>query len=605
LFLGFRLGTILNLLALLWAAQIVDQILRKVISHSWLRRFGVLLIVLIESILFEISTYMVDILTLPLLLQATLLTLEEDESQNRRSNSVHIAFLLGLSLAFKLTNLAVVLPILGIHAYQLILGPRRIHFKKFAKTAALMFVTFVAPMLPFTIYIYSWTGNPVFPAANSFFQSPYWPTHGGWDDRWGPHGVWETIVWPVLVWFRPERHSELGVYSGRLSFGFVIALCGLIFLWRNSRVRLLCILLVSSALLWSALAMGYGRYGLFEDLLAGIVVITVSASLLARISWPAVSWRTAVAAALCTVLAAQAFVAGFYTLKFEWGGRNTLFANSLSYMDHAKLMLRDRSLKSYLSEEDRVRVDKVGVWLETGQKSTGVEALLNPGVPVVAIRQKEFFHTRESWRRFTETVNAFQGKNMYSLCLNADWPLAKQAIASRGLELGSVTPISVPFFSHTNVLGMMLIEVLLPQDPEARKNFETAWMKAAFAAADYRQEIVALNPPSVMRAGQKIEIQFKLKNLGSETWPATGDKDYRYLIDMGNHWIRNGVATEDARALLSSNLAPGAETELKMLITAPATPGEYTLEFDMVHEGVTWFRERGAKSLLLSVSVQP
>ena len=130
-------------------------------------------------------------------------------------------------------------------------------------------------------------------------------------------------------------------------------------------------------------------------------------------------------------------------------------------------------------------------------------------------------------------------------------------------------------------------------------------MKAAFASADYNEEIIASNaPPSVMSPGQKLDLHFRVKNLGSETWPATGDKDYRYLIDMGNRWIRNGVIAEDSRALLSSDLPPGGETEMKLTVTAPSTPGEYTLEIDMVHEGVSWFKERGARPLHLRINVQ-
>ena len=98
-----------------------------------------------------------------------------------------------------------------------------------------MVTAFLAPLLPFTIYIYRKTGNPIFPAANTFFKSPYWPTHGGWDTRFGPLKLWETVLWPVLIWFEPERQSELGVYSGRLSIGFVIAVVGLLFVWRNRR----------------------------------------------------------------------------------------------------------------------------------------------------------------------------------------------------------------------------------------------------------------------------------------------------------------------------------------------------------------------------------
>jgi hypothetical protein len=195
---------------------------------------------------------------------------------------------------------------------------------------------------------------------------------------------------------------------------------------------------------------------------------------------------------------------------------------------------------------------------------------------------------------------------MFSLCLNDDMPQAKQVILERGLEIGQVTPIALPFFSPRYRIGMMLIEVRVPQESEALSRFQSAWMKGALPASFYREEIVAIDPPSVMRPGERVDIRFKVKNLGSSTWPAQGTKDFRYLVDMGDHWITPaGAAVEDSRALLKADLLPGGETEMTLAVTAPTTPGEYTLEIDMVHEGVTWFSERGARSLRLSVRVAP
>jgi hypothetical protein len=603
--LGYRLGTIVNLLALVWAAQIVDRLLDPFIDNAWFRSAAVLVVVLIENALFEISTYMVDLLTLPLLLQATFLTLNLEKSEKRRATSIHVAVLLGASVAFKLTNLAAALPLLAILAYKMLVVTERPPIKQLATTIPLMLAGFLAPLAPFTIYIFRLTGNPIFPIGNTFFKSAYWPTHGGWDDRWGPKGFWETIVWPVMIWFKPERLWELGVYSGRLSLGFVVALAGLLLLWHNTQVRTLCILLTTSSLLWSAGSMGYGRYGLFQDVLAGVTVCGIASAVTLNTSWQKPSWRTAVAVVLVGVLTIQAYAACSYSLRKEWGGRTTLIADPDRYAQEAKLMLRDHSLRDFLTSEERVRFDNVQLWFETGPESTAFEVLLNRHAPLLALRHAEFFHTREAWRHFIQKVEATSRQGMYSLCLADDLPKAKHAISERGLEVGEVTAVNLPLFSLRDRIGMMLIEIRFPQDPLALERFESAWMKGAFAAADYREEIVALNPPSVMHTGEKLEIQFKVKNLGSATWPAVGTKDFRYQINIGNRWIGNGVNSEDNRAVMKADLPPGAETHMKMTINAPRTPGDYTLEIDMVHEGVTWFKERGARPLTIPVTVEP
>ena len=604
LFLGFRLGTVINLLALIWAAQITDKILRPFVSRAWQRSACVLLVVVSEGLLFEISTYMVDLLAIPLMLEATLLTLRFDEAENRRANFIQVALLLGASTAFKLTNLAVALPVLAVCAYKMALGPRRFTLKQLMTTALLGLAGFLATCLPFSLYIFRITGNPIFPVANVFFKSPYWPTHGGWDYRWGPQTIWETIVWPVMIWFKPDRHSELALYSGRLSLGFIVAFLGLVFAWRNQGARTLCFILISSALLWSAAATGYGRYGLYQEMLAGVTIVAVGSALTANISWKKVSWRMVLASVLCVGLAVQSYFASTYVLRKEWGSRPTIVDKPAAYAREAKLVLRDRSLNSFLTGEERALFDGVGVWLETCPKSTGFEALLNPRAPVIAARQPEYFFTQESWRQFIRVVEQSVPRKMFSLCLNDELPGAKQVIAQRGLEVGQLTPVELPFFSRDRI-GMMLIEVRRPQEPEALRQFESAWMKGAFPAADYREEIVALDPPAVIHPGEKVDIRFKVKNLGNSIWPAVGTKDFRYQINMGNRWIASGTRVEDNRAVMKSDLPPGAETQMTLTVNAPRTPGEYTLEIDMVHEGVTWFSERGARPLRLSVRVAP
>src|SRR6185369_14718964 len=85
------------------------------------------------------------------------------------------------------------------------------------RTILFSLAAFLLPVLPFTIYLFQEMRSPVFPILNAVFKSPYWPPNSGWDNRWVPFGAWEVIVWPVKMFFRPDRLSELLVYSGRMS----------------------------------------------------------------------------------------------------------------------------------------------------------------------------------------------------------------------------------------------------------------------------------------------------------------------------------------------------------------------------------------------------
>jgi hypothetical protein len=51
-------------------------------------------------------------------------------------------------------------------------------------------------------------------------------------------------------------------------------------------------------------------------------------------------------------------------------------------------------------------------------------------------------------------------------------------------------------------------------------------------------------------------------------------------------------------------LAPNDFMELPLTIRAPATPGAYALEIDLVQEGVAWFSTRGSMPLRLAVLVR-
>jgi hypothetical protein len=608
--LGYRLGTIVNLFALVWAGQIIDRILRAFVERAWPRAACVLLALMAEHVLFEVNTYMADLLALPLMLEATRLTLRADDAEDRRALYVHVALLIGLSAALKLTNVVAIAPLVAVCAYKALAGRRRLAAKELVQTCMLALAAFAAPPLPFAVYLWRVTGNPFFPLANGLFKSPYWPTGGGWDARWGPTGALETLAWPVLAALEPARHSELGVYSGRLAIGFIVAIAGLALAWRDARARLLCALLIAGCVLWSAGGMGYSRYGLYLELLAGVVVVAV-ASVVARASSSArLTWTKAAASALIIALVAQAALACRYVLSHEWSMRPTLLSDWSAYHYESRFFLRDRSLRSFLPTQESALLDSVPVWVESGVKSNGIEALLAPHAPVVSVNHHEYFDTRESRRAFVRAVGD-ASQPMLSLCFAEDLAAAKEIIGSRGLVIRRVTPVRVPFFSPRRSLGMMLVEVSRPDDAESLARFETSWMQAAFPYAAYRAEISLKDKdsPASMRAGTQAALRFRVRNAGGSVWPARGDSKGMFQVNIGDRWLDaegdKVVNDLDGRTALLADLPPGGEVEMMLTVKAPREPGEYVLEIDMIHEGVTFFREKGSRVLALRVRVEP
>jgi hypothetical protein len=290
--------------------------------------------------------------------------------------------------------------------------------------------------------------------------------------------------------------------------------------------------------------------------------------------------------------------------------RPTALSNWSAYRSESRFFLRDRSLRSFLPAEERALIADVPAWIESGVKSNGIEALLDERAPIIALNHQEYLYTRESRRAFIRTaLDASQP--LLSLCFVEDLLASKEMIGARGLVIRRVTPVRVPFFSPRHALGMMLIEATLPDDAESLARFEMFWMQAAFPDSDYRAEISLKekDSPATMRAGAQAALRFRVRNAGDSVWPARVDSKGMYQVNIGDRWLdaegERVVNDLDGRTALSADLPPGGEVEMVLPVKAPREPGEYVLEIDMIHEGVTFFREKGSHALTLRVRVEP
>jgi len=131
---------------------------------------------------------------------------------------------------------------------------------------------------------------------------------------------------------------------------------------------------------------------------------------------------------------------------------------------------------------------------------------------------------------------------------------------------------------------------------------------AALPRVACRAELSLLQPIGEQRAGEAFEVRARVRNLSSVTWPCSGRSDGGGLVQMGNHWRSTSgalLAQDDGRAQLPHDLAPGESVDLTLPATAPDSEGTYVLEIDMVEEGITWFSDRGSKTLTIEVPVTP
>ncbi len=89
--------------------------------------------------------------------------------------------------------------------------------------------------------------------------------------------------------------------------------------------------------------------------------------------------------------------------------------------------------------------------------------------------------------------------------------------------------------------------------------------------------------------GEEVVLRVGIRNDGSLTWQEDGSFALSY------HWYdRDGgvVVWDGRRSRLPVRVAPGESSTVQATVQAPQRSGWYRLQWDLVHEGVTWFSQR-------------
>jgi hypothetical protein len=66
---------------------------------------------------------------------------------------------------------------------------------------------------------------------------------------------------------------------------------------------------------------------------------------------------------------------------------------------------------------------------------------------------------------------------------------------------------------------------------------------------------------------------------------------------------RQLVRFDNPRTGLHQYLHPGQHDTIALHVVAPETPGRYEIDIDLVHEGITWFSDRGLVPLTFEIGV--
>ena len=110
--------------------------------------------------------------------------------------------------------------------------------------------------------------------------------------------------------------------------------------------------------------------------------------------------------------------------------------------------------------------------------------------------------------------------------------------------------------------------------------------------------------PNYIDPGQIFETEVTVKNNGFLLWE--NDKQIG-RVNLGVHWINRDTGTvviwDGDSGELPFYVNHGESAVVNMKIKVPDEPGRYILQYDLVHEGIVWFSEKGVIPLEINIDV--
>jgi radical SAM protein with 4Fe4S-binding SPASM domain len=138
--------------------------------------------------------------------------------------------------------------------------------------------------------------------------------------------------------------------------------------------------------------------------------------------------------------------------------------------------------------------------------------------------------------------------------------------------------------------------------PTCRKS-ACNWV-APGASESYGVEFLKAPKRLNLIAGEESQVLVRVRNKSRFAWTKEEKVDCDYftlsyrLFTSDKHLVMEG-----ARGKVSRDVPPGGEADIRLKIWAIPSAGEYEIRLDMVHEGVTFFSDRGNFGHVIPVKV--
>lgn len=120
---------------------------------------------------------------------------------------------------------------------------------------------------------------------------------------------------------------------------------------------------------------------------------------------------------------------------------------------------------------------------------------------------------------------------------------------------------------------------------------------------EYKAEITSKIDSITAQKGQTVNVELRLVNEGSYIWDnSKGNPVYLsyHLLDKDGKIIKY----DNERFAIPGVVPYKYFININPQIKVPDKSGTYILEFDIVREGITWFKDKGSKTLKIILNVK-
>lgn len=478
--LGYRMGTLLNtslIVLIYFQIKHIFMLIWAEFGHGVrnehdeiLVSIGTFVCMMTETTYANLSTYMIDYLAVPFLLEifrVILCCCDEEEKISAVHTAGYLCVMGGFAVGIKITNVLIIFP---LAIFFLIKQRKTINVQNILCSSLI----FLFPLALYLVISYRITGNPVFPYLNHVFQSPYFSVEQSPNDfsafnrRFGPKKFVEYMLWPFYMLRFPERTSDIAVCSGRLLILFVSFIIAVPYEFKNFTSKMKCVVIyvVYCYVLFLSILHGYMRYIPILEILGGAILFTILVEWIYHRSKRLKILGIVVSVSLlCQISVAT----GNYLLKnCEWSWRSIYdiprMRANLPYVFH------DHDTGESVSCE---LLNDIQCFVVPGASgSLAVE--LKEDVPVIGINP--YFSTTNvySTQLLEQRLQDIAQLNIYSLPHMGSWLDSLEVINGRGLAVEDIIPIQPDFWDKIYCLPLMKLKPVNEVDNISCESFASS-----------------------------------------------------------------------------------------------------------------------------------